>query len=109
MKIAASLDGQTALANGQSQWITGEAARADGHAWRARAGAVLTGIGTVLETTPAGRAAGAVRSSRPGGGGQPPADAAGRRPVRVPQRPCWIYARERTPRRRRAWRRAAPR
>jgi diaminohydroxyphosphoribosylaminopyrimidine deaminase/5-amino-6-(5-phosphoribosylamino)uracil reductase len=51
MKIAASLDGQTALANGSSQWITGEAARADGHAWRARAGAVLTGIGTVLETT----------------------------------------------------------
>ena len=48
MKIAASLDGQTALANGQSQWITGEAARADGHAWRARSCAVLTGIGTVL-------------------------------------------------------------
>jgi diaminohydroxyphosphoribosylaminopyrimidine deaminase / 5-amino-6-(5-phosphoribosylamino)uracil reductase len=52
MKIAASLDGQTALANGQSQWITGEAARADGHAWRARAGAVLTGVGTVLEDDP---------------------------------------------------------
>lgn len=52
MKIAASLDGQTALGNGQSQWITGEAARADGHAWRARAGAILTGIGTVLEDNP---------------------------------------------------------
>jgi diaminohydroxyphosphoribosylaminopyrimidine deaminase/5-amino-6-(5-phosphoribosylamino)uracil reductase len=52
MKIAASLDGQTALANGKSQWITGEAARADGHAWRARAGAVLTGLGTVLEDDP---------------------------------------------------------
>jgi diaminohydroxyphosphoribosylaminopyrimidine deaminase/5-amino-6-(5-phosphoribosylamino)uracil reductase len=52
MKIAASLDGQTALANGRSQWITGEAARADGHAWRARAGAVLTGLGTVLEDDP---------------------------------------------------------
>jgi len=52
MKIAASLDGQTALANGRSQWITGEAARADGHAWRARAGALLTGIGTVLEDDP---------------------------------------------------------
>jgi diaminohydroxyphosphoribosylaminopyrimidine deaminase/5-amino-6-(5-phosphoribosylamino)uracil reductase len=52
MKIAASLDGQTALENGRSQWITGEAARADGHAWRARAGAVLTGIGTVLEDDP---------------------------------------------------------
>lgn len=52
MKVAASLDGQTALENGQSQWITSEAARADGHAWRARAGAVLTGIGTVLEDNP---------------------------------------------------------
>ena len=52
MKIAASLDGQTALSNGQSQWITGDAARQDGHAWRARACAVLTGIGTVLEDDP---------------------------------------------------------
>jgi diaminohydroxyphosphoribosylaminopyrimidine deaminase / 5-amino-6-(5-phosphoribosylamino)uracil reductase len=52
LKIAASLDGRTALANGVSQWITGEAARADGHAWRRRAGAVLTGIGTVLEDDP---------------------------------------------------------
>jgi diaminohydroxyphosphoribosylaminopyrimidine deaminase/5-amino-6-(5-phosphoribosylamino)uracil reductase len=52
LKIAASLDGKTALANGASQWITGEAARADGHAWRARADAILTGIGTVLEDDP---------------------------------------------------------
>jgi diaminohydroxyphosphoribosylaminopyrimidine deaminase/5-amino-6-(5-phosphoribosylamino)uracil reductase len=52
MKIAASLDGRTALANGVSQWITGDAARADGHAWRRRASAVLTGIGTVLEDDP---------------------------------------------------------
>ncbi|MDO9359483.1 MAG: bifunctional diaminohydroxyphosphoribosylaminopyrimidine deaminase/5-amino-6-(5-phosphoribosylamino)uracil reductase RibD [Polaromonas sp.] len=52
MKVAASLDGKTALDNGASQWITSEAARADGHAWRARAGAVLTGIGTVLEDDP---------------------------------------------------------
>lgn len=52
MKIAASVDGQTALNNGQSQWITGPQARADGHAWRARACAVLTGIGTVLEDDP---------------------------------------------------------
>ena len=52
MKVAASLDGQTALTNGQSQWITGEAARADGHAWRARSSAVLTGIGTVLADNP---------------------------------------------------------
>jgi len=52
MKVAASLDGRTALDNGSSQWITAEAARADGHAWRARAGAVLTGIGTVLDDNP---------------------------------------------------------
>jgi diaminohydroxyphosphoribosylaminopyrimidine deaminase / 5-amino-6-(5-phosphoribosylamino)uracil reductase len=52
MKMAASLDGTSALDNGASQWITGPAARADGHAWRARACAVLTGIGTVLEDNP---------------------------------------------------------
>lgn len=52
MKVAASLDGVTALESGASQWITGEAARADGHAWRQRAGAILTGIGTVLEDDP---------------------------------------------------------
>ena len=52
MKIAASLDGRTALANGQSQWITGPEARRDGHAWRARACAVLTGIGTVKDDDP---------------------------------------------------------
>jgi len=52
MKIAASLDGRTALADGCSQWITGQAARRDGHAWRRRAGAVLTGIGTVLADDP---------------------------------------------------------
>ena len=52
MKMASSLDGTTALENGVSQWITGEAARADGHAWRARACAVLTGVGTVLEDDP---------------------------------------------------------
>jgi len=52
MKIAASLDGKTALSNGVSQWITSDAARADGHAWRARACAVLTGIGTVRQDNP---------------------------------------------------------
>lgn len=52
MKMAASLDGTTALSNGQSQWITSAEARADGHAWRARACAVLTGIGTVLQDNP---------------------------------------------------------
>ncbi len=52
LKIAASLDGKTALDNGVSQWITSEAARADGHAWRARACAVLSGIGTVQADNP---------------------------------------------------------
>ncbi len=52
LKIAASLDGRTALNNGASQWITGAAARADGHRFRRRASAVLTGIGTVLEDDP---------------------------------------------------------
>lgn len=52
MKAAASLDGRTALPDGQSQWITCEAARRDGHAWRRRAGAVLTGIGTVRDDDP---------------------------------------------------------
>ncbi|MFA7667090.1 MAG: bifunctional diaminohydroxyphosphoribosylaminopyrimidine deaminase/5-amino-6-(5-phosphoribosylamino)uracil reductase RibD [Burkholderiaceae bacterium] len=52
MKLAASLDGRTALPDGASQWITGPAARDDGHAWRARACAVLTGIGTVRDDDP---------------------------------------------------------
>ena len=52
VKVAASVDGTTALHNGTSQWITSPAARADGHAWRARACAVLTGIGTVLADNP---------------------------------------------------------
>jgi diaminohydroxyphosphoribosylaminopyrimidine deaminase/5-amino-6-(5-phosphoribosylamino)uracil reductase len=52
LKAAISLDGRTALANGASQWITGVEARTDGHAWRKRASAVLTGVGTVLEDNP---------------------------------------------------------
>lgn len=52
MKVAASLDGKTALDNGVSQWITAPSARADGHAWRARACALLTGIGTVRDDNP---------------------------------------------------------
>ena len=52
LKAASSLDGVTALHNGQSQWITSPEARADGHAWRARACTILTGIGTVLEDNP---------------------------------------------------------
>ncbi len=52
MKVAASLDGRTALVSGESKWITGERARSDGHRWRARACAILTGIGTVLQDDP---------------------------------------------------------
>jgi diaminohydroxyphosphoribosylaminopyrimidine deaminase/5-amino-6-(5-phosphoribosylamino)uracil reductase len=52
LKAAISLDGRVALNNGQSQWITGPDARADGHAWRRRAGAIVTGSGTVLADDP---------------------------------------------------------
>jgi diaminohydroxyphosphoribosylaminopyrimidine deaminase / 5-amino-6-(5-phosphoribosylamino)uracil reductase len=52
LKTAASLDGATALEDGESQWITSPQARADGHAWRARASAILTGIGTVKADDP---------------------------------------------------------
>jgi diaminohydroxyphosphoribosylaminopyrimidine deaminase / 5-amino-6-(5-phosphoribosylamino)uracil reductase len=52
VKLAMSLDGRTALASGESRWITGEAARADVHRWRARSSAVLTGVGTVLADDP---------------------------------------------------------
>ncbi len=52
LKLAASLDGRTALANGESKWITGAEARRDVHLWRARACAILTGVGTVLADNP---------------------------------------------------------
>lgn len=52
LKTASSLDGKTALNNGESKWITGDAARADVHRWRARACAILTGVGTVLADDP---------------------------------------------------------
>jgi len=52
LKIAASLDGKTALPSGQSQWITGPLARADGHHWRAQACAIVTGVGTIREDDP---------------------------------------------------------
>ncbi|RDS83160.1 bifunctional diaminohydroxyphosphoribosylaminopyrimidine deaminase/5-amino-6-(5-phosphoribosylamino)uracil reductase RibD [Dyella monticola] len=52
VKLAMSLDGRTALANGASTWITGEAARADVQRWRARSSAILTGVGTVLADNP---------------------------------------------------------
>jgi diaminohydroxyphosphoribosylaminopyrimidine deaminase/5-amino-6-(5-phosphoribosylamino)uracil reductase len=52
VKVAASFDGRTALEDGSSRWITAPEARADGHLWRARACAILTGIGTVLQDDP---------------------------------------------------------
>ena len=52
LKVAATLDGRTALEDGRSQWITGPQARRDGHEWRARACAILTGIGTVKADNP---------------------------------------------------------
>ena len=52
LKLAMSLDGRTALANGASHWITGEAAREDVQHWRARSSAILTGIGTMLSDDP---------------------------------------------------------
>ncbi|AVR99299.1 bifunctional diaminohydroxyphosphoribosylaminopyrimidine deaminase/5-amino-6-(5-phosphoribosylamino)uracil reductase RibD [Pseudoduganella armeniaca] len=66
LKAAASLDGITALDNGASQWITAAPARADGHAWRARACAILTGVGTILADDPAldARLAGTPRAPR---------------------------------------------
>ncbi len=52
IKLAMSLDGRTALANGESKWITGAAARADVQRWRARSSAIFTGIGTMLADDP---------------------------------------------------------
>lgn len=52
LKVAISLDGKTALANGASQWITGPDARRHAHGWRARSCALLTGIGTVRDDNP---------------------------------------------------------
>jgi diaminohydroxyphosphoribosylaminopyrimidine deaminase/5-amino-6-(5-phosphoribosylamino)uracil reductase len=96
LKAAASLDGKTALDNGASQWITSDAARADGHAWRARAGAILTGVGTVIEDDPRldARLAETTR--------QPPlviVDSRLRTPAAArlfePGREVWIYAAQR--------------
>ena len=93
MKAAASLDGITALPNGQSQWITAAQARTDGHAWRARACAVLTGIGTVLQDNPLLDVRGVDTPRQPAlvvvdSDLQTPPDAA----LFGPQRPVLIYA-----------------
>jgi diaminohydroxyphosphoribosylaminopyrimidine deaminase/5-amino-6-(5-phosphoribosylamino)uracil reductase len=71
LKLAGSLDGRSALENGVSQWLTGSAARADGHLWRARACAILTGIGTVRADDPQ-------LTARP-----PPSGVAPRQPLKV--------------------------
>jgi diaminohydroxyphosphoribosylaminopyrimidine deaminase / 5-amino-6-(5-phosphoribosylamino)uracil reductase len=73
VKLAMSLDGRSALANGVSQWISGEAARADVQRWRARSSAILTGIGTVLADDPQLT----VRQAGEGASGEP------RQPLRV--------------------------
>ncbi|HET9699398.1 MAG TPA: bifunctional diaminohydroxyphosphoribosylaminopyrimidine deaminase/5-amino-6-(5-phosphoribosylamino)uracil reductase RibD, partial [Burkholderiales bacterium] len=65
LKLAASLDGRTALANGRSQWITAEAARRDAHRLRAEACAVLTGIGTVRDDDPRLTVRGVATSRQP--------------------------------------------
>ena len=52
VKLASSLDGRTALSNGESKWITSEASRADVQRWRARSSAILTAIGTVMADNP---------------------------------------------------------
>lgn len=65
IKSATSLDGRTALSNGQSQWITGEIARADAQLWRARSCAILTGIGTVLADNPRLTVRGIAREPQP--------------------------------------------
>jgi diaminohydroxyphosphoribosylaminopyrimidine deaminase/5-amino-6-(5-phosphoribosylamino)uracil reductase len=65
VKVAASLDGRTALASGESRWITGETARQDGHRFRARACAVMTGIGTVLSDDPQLTVRGVATSRQP--------------------------------------------
>ncbi len=93
LKAAASLDGRTALENGTSQWITSEAARADGHAWRARASAVLTGVGTVLEDDPRLDVRAVETPRQPhlvvvDSRLQTPPDAL----IFIAQRPVWIYA-----------------
>lgn len=78
LKLAMSLDGRTALANGESKWITGEAAREDVQRWRARSSALLTGIGTVLADDPR------LTVRVPGAAGPPPLRVVLDRALRTP-------------------------
>lgn len=92
MKIAASLDGKTALNNGDSQWITSDAARHDGHLWRARASALLTGIGTVQEDNPQLNVRGVPTAHQPkvvvvDSRAETPPEAR----LFIDERPTWIY------------------
>jgi len=80
VKTAISLDGRTALGNGDSKWISGEASRRDVQKWRARSAAVLTGIGTVLADNPAMNVR--LDDSQPGQNGQH-GQAPGRQPLRI--------------------------
>ena len=96
VKIAASLDGRTALASGESRWITREAARADVQHFRARSSVILTGIGTVLADDPALNVR--IEESRPaaaaGGARLAAAHAARTRACCQPARAaCWSWAR----------------
>ncbi|MBU3649786.1 MAG: bifunctional diaminohydroxyphosphoribosylaminopyrimidine deaminase/5-amino-6-(5-phosphoribosylamino)uracil reductase RibD [Limnohabitans sp.] len=100
LKIAASLDGQTALLSGASQWITAEPAREDGHRWRARACALLTGIGTVLEDNPTLNVRGVDTPRQPplvivDSRLETPPDAALFKPARA----VWLYAAQAEPKR----------
>ncbi len=104
LKLAASLDGRTALASGASRWITGEEAREDVQRWRARSSAVLTGIGTVLADDPR------LDVRRPGAAVRQPArivlDAALRTPPAArlfsAGGPVWIFTASQDAQRRRA-------
>ncbi len=91
LKLAASLDGRSALHNGVSQWITGPDARADGHHWRARSCVVLTGVGTVLADNPqlnvrfarAGSMSSNAPAQRPGASGELLAKEVVRAPIKA--------------------------
>ncbi len=91
LKVAASLDGKSAAADGTSQWITGPAARADGHEWRADSDAIVVGAGTVRADNPR-------LTARPGGiewaGRQPRRIVLGHAPASAAIQPCESWTRD---------------